>query len=127
MKTVTRLVLAALLVSLFSGCALFATSAVVGAFAWVEGELQREYETPYAKAITATEDVLKDLKIRILDKTDDGITCRIDAKQSDNTQISVRIQNLAPKRVMIGVRVGKVGLWDRSVAETIHNYIKARL
>lgn len=127
MKTLTKLALAVLLVSILSGCALFATSAVVGAFAWVEGELQREYQSPYAKAISSTEDVLKDLKIRILDKTDDGITCRIDAKQSDNTQVSVRVQNMAPKRVMIAIRVGRVGLWDRSVAETIHNYIKARL
>ena len=127
MKKLTRLTLAVLLVASLSSCAWLAAGTVAGAFAYIGGELQRDYATTFPSAIEATDKALAELKIRILDKTNDGITCQIEARQGADTPVNVRIQTLAPKKVMIGVRVGRVGLWDRSVAETVHNFIKERL
>ena len=106
-----------------SGCAAVVAGAGVGAFSYVSGELSRDYPATYARSITACEAVAKELKIRIVNKQDDGVQCNLDGKEPDGTGVIFRVKNLSPHHSSIGVRVGYVGLWDRDVAESIHSYL----
>jgi hypothetical protein len=119
---------AVVLLCLAAGCVMVigAGAAGAGVYSYVNGELKRAYPMPYKRAIRVCNAVAAELKITISERDDTGIVCTLKGKQNDDTPVTIRIQAVNPKTTEIGVRVGVVGLWDRNIAESIHNYIEQR-
>jgi len=116
-----------LLALVCGGCAAVVVGAGAGAFAYVSGEVQRDYPAPYAKAVTRTEQVIAQLELVITETSRGGMETRFEGHNQQGTPVRIRVSTLGPDVTKVGVRVGHVGLWDRERAEAIHGYIAQRL
>lgn len=98
-----------------------------GIYTYIKGELVRSYPVKYAKAISESEAVAKELKITIDTKDDDGIVCTMKGARPDGTPVTIRARMIDLNITQIGVRVGVVGLWDRNISELVHKYLARRI
>lgn len=127
----TKLMPATILVFflMITGCAALVagTAAGVGVYTYINGELKRSYPESYDKTVNICVETLEGLKIVILEKESDGIKATLKAKRTDDTPVTVKVLNIAPKITEVSVRSGYVGVWDKNVAELIHASIAQRL
>ena len=126
-KFIILLSMAILLATAGCGAVLVGTATGVGVYAYHKGELKRSYPETYVKTVDICLDTLKDLEINIESKTADGIKTEINAKQTDETPVILKVMNIAPKITEVSVRSGVVGVWDKKVSELIHATIAKRI
>ncbi len=112
-----------------TGCPaiLVGAGASAGVYTYAQGELKRVYQAPFDKAVSASTDTLKSLKINIEEETSDGIKTTINGRRTDGTPVTVKLEMLTPDITEITVRTGVLGLWDKQVSELIHASIAQRL
>ncbi len=99
------------------------TTAGVGAYSYIKGELVRSYPAKYHTAVSSCESVARELKITIDAKEDDGIITTLKGRRNGKTPVTIRIKMLDPDISQVGVRVGKVGLWDRDISQVVHSHL----
>lgn len=115
-------------VTLLTGCAVAlvgaGAGAGVGTYAYVRGELQREYDAPLDLTWAATTQALKAMEIRVVEAEKDQLGGTIDARRADDTTVKVALE---PKngRTLVKIRIGTFG--DREASERIANEIQSRL
>ena len=112
-----------------TGCAavVVGTGAGAGVYSYIEGELRRAYPADAERTLAACLQSLESLKIRVEQKTADGITTTIQAKRANGAPVTVKTTKLAPRVTEVGVRAGVIGLWDKQVSELIHATIAQKL
>ncbi len=126
-KVMILISLAFFLITTGCGAIIAGTVAGVGVYTYQKGEVLRSYPEAYTKTVEICLDTLKELKISINDKQSDGIKTRIDAKQTDDTPVTVKVSNIAPRITEVSVRSGVFGVWDKKVSELIHATIAKRI
>lgn len=111
------------------GCALFLVGAGagggVGTYAYVKGELKREYHAGYDRTWSASERALKALEIRIVDSQKDRLGGTINARRGDGETVKVALEPVASDRTLVRIRIGTFG--DRDASERIEKEIEKRL
>ncbi len=114
---------------LLTGCAVALVGAGagggVGTYAYIKGELQREYDAPLDLTWAATTRALKALEIRVVDTKKDQLGGTIDARRADDTTVKVALEPEKGNRTLVKIRVGVFG--DRDASERIGNEIQKRL
>jgi len=107
---------------LFGGAA---AAAGAGTYAYVKGDLKRNYEAPIDKAWTATLKAVEELKLKIESKQHDAFTGIVKGKMADDTGFAINLKRLAETSTEIGVRIGTFG--DKQKSEAIHSKILSKL
>jgi outer membrane protein OmpA-like peptidoglycan-associated protein len=107
--------------------AVIGLGAGIGTVAYVGGKLSKNYDSGYAESVQAGEEALAALNIEIVDKTDDGSQATLTARRADGTPVAMSIARREETLTEVGVRTGRLGLWDYDVSQQIHEQISARL
>ena len=115
---------------LSTGCPVMIAGAGAGAgvYTYMEGDLSRTYQSPFDKALEASLESLRALRMNILEEpAGDAIKSVIKAERSDGTPVTVTLSMVSPNITEIGVRSGVVGYWDQKVSKLVHANIAQRL
>lgn len=119
----------ALILVLLPGCALFWVGAGagggVGTYAYVKGELKREYRASLDRTWGATVQTLKVLELQVQDTQKDQLGGNIQARRGDGKAVKVALEPKASDRTLVRIRVGTFG--DRDASERIARAIESRL
>jgi len=128
----TRKAMVCVLLSLsfmLQGCVLLAVGAgaAVGAgtIAYIKGELQTTYATPFDQTYQATQDALGDLDYRILSTQKDGTEGEIEAKRVGGDSVKVKLSVSGRGTTLVKIRVGIFG--DEAASRAIERKIASRL
>lgn len=97
----------------------------VGTYAYIKGELQREYYTSYDKVWDASLKAIRDLEMRMDNSTRDALKGEIYARRADSTNIKVIVEKTGENATKVSIRVGVFG--DEGVSRTIHDQIAKNL
>jgi hypothetical protein len=115
---------------LSTGCPALIAGAGAGAgvYTYVEGNLTRTYQAPFDKALDASMETLRALRMTVIEKpTGDAIKSVIKAERSDGTPVTITLNMVSLNITEIGVRSGVVGFWDQKVSKLVHANIAQRL
>ncbi len=115
---------------LSTGCPALIAGAGAGAgvYTYVEGDLTRTYQAPFDKALDASMETLRALRMTVIEKpTGDAIKSVIKAERSDGTPVTITLNMVSLNITEIGVRSGVVGFWDQKVSKLVHANIAQRL
>ena len=120
-------VLLAVSVMSFSGCfwLLFGAAAGAGGYAWINGEMEKEFAVPAQKLTDATVKAIKSLDLTILEKDADRISALIRSETVDGSKIKATITAITERSSKIKLRVGLLG--DKAKSEMIMNAIMGYL
>lgn len=97
----------------------------VGAYAYVKGNLKRNYEVPIEKAWEATAETVEDFKLKTESKQLDAFSGVIKGKMADGKSFQIKLARLGEKSTEIGIRIGTFG--DRQKSEAMHDKILSKL
>ena len=99
-----------------SGCVALAVGAAaeVGGYAWVNGELVKEYQVSADKLQHATIRALKNLNTSIIEQKGDRLSARISGQFADGKKVNIGIEALTEKSAKIKIRVGMISDQTRS-------------
>lgn len=115
-----------LVLVLLTGCAVALVGAGAGGtYAYLKGELEREYDASLAQTWAATLQALRALNVRVVDTKKDELGGEIEARRADKTKVKVALDPKASDRTLVKIRVGFFG--DRDSSERIGNEIEKRL
>lgn len=107
---------------LFTGAV---AAAGAGTYAYVKGDLKRNYEAPMARAWTATVKAVEELKLPVESQQHDAFSGSLKGKMADGKSFAINLKRLAESSTEIGIRIGAFG--DRDRSEAIHNKILSKL
>ena len=115
-----------------SGCSrkwalIGATAAAVGAgtYAYIKGNLSRNYDASMDKTWQAAVQAVEELKLTTESKQHDAFTGVIKGKMADGKSFTINLKRLGENSTEIGIRIGTFG--DRARSEAIHDKILALL
>ena len=110
-----------------SGCAglLVGAGAGVGTYAYIQGELKRNYDAPVDRVWQASLAAVKELRLRIESKQQDAFGGVIKGKMADDKSYEISLKRISDKSTDVGVRIGTFG--DRIKSEAIHDKIHSKL
>jgi hypothetical protein len=110
-----------------SGCVALAVGAAagVGGYAWVNGELVKEYQVSAEKLQRAATRGLKSQNVVISDQQGDRLSAKISGKFADGKKIAIAIEAMTEKSSKMKIRVGMFG--DQTRSELIANAIEKNL
>ena len=115
-----------------SGCSrkwalIGATAAAVGAgtYAYIKGNLSRNYDASMDKTWQAAVQAVEALKLTTESKEHDAFTGMIKGKMADGKGFTINLKRLGENSTEVGVRIGTFG--DRVRSEAIHDKILALL
>lgn len=118
-----------LVLALLPGCAVAllgaGAGAGVGTYAYVRGELKREYHASLDRTWGATLQALKALELRVEDTQKDRLGGNIKARRGDGTIVKVALEPKASDSTLVRIRIGTFG--DRDASERIGKEIEKRL
>lgn len=97
----------------------------VGTYAYIKGDLKRNYEAPIDKAWEATVKAVEELKMPIESKQHDAFSGIIKGKMADGKSFAINLKRLGETSTEIGIRIGTFG--DRQKSEAIHDKILSKL
>jgi hypothetical protein len=97
----------------------------VGTYAYIKGDLKRNYEAPIDKAWEATVKAVEELKMTIESKQHDAFSGIIKGKMADGKGFAINLKRLGETSTEIGIRIGTFG--DRQKSEAIHDKILSKL
>ncbi len=123
-KTVRLAVLLSAMVFLY-GCTLallgIGTGIGVGAYRYIDGDLERDYSLEYNSAWDATNTALANLYISVSDSVNKGVKGQIEAIRSDGKKIMIKLRDRGQNVTTINIRVGFFG--SSKASERIHEEI----
>jgi len=93
----------------------------IGAYKYIEGNLERDYPLSYERAWDITNEALANLKISITSSFKEKTTARIDAVRRDGKNVIIKLKDKGQGVTSIGIRVGVFG--NRVLSEKIHDEI----
>jgi len=96
-----------------------------GTYAYVKGDLKRNYEAPIDKAWEATVKAVEELKITIESQQHDAFSGIIKGKMADGKSLEINLKRLGETSTEIGIRIGTFG--DSQKSEAIHDKILSEL
>lgn len=108
---------------LLAGAAVAAAGA--GTYAYIKGDLQRNYQAPMDKAWAATLKAVDDLKMTTESKQQDAFNGTVKGKMADGKGFQITLKRLSEESTEIGIRIGTFG--DRQISEAIHDKIMSKL
>lgn len=111
------------------GCApLLVGAAVSGgaAASYLQGEVVETYDVDYARAVSDSRETLESLKIPVDSTVGDELKTLITAKRPDQTPVTVKVLNLSPGRVQVGIRTGPVGITELDTSRGLHAQLADR-
>lgn len=115
--------------ALVSGCTLFLVGAGagggVGTYAYVKGELSREYQANLDRTWAATLQALKALELKVAETSKDELGGTIEARRADGEKIRVTLEPKGTASTLVKIRIGTFG--DREASERIGNQIAKQL
>jgi hypothetical protein len=97
----------------------------VGTYAYIKGDLKRNYEVPVDKAWEATVESLEELKLTTVSKQHDAFGGVIKGKMADGKGFEINLKRLGETSTEIGIRIGTFG--DRQKSEAIHDKILSKI
>jgi hypothetical protein len=111
------------------GCAavLVGTGLGVGAYSYMNGELERTYQARYEDTLKATLGILSDLNLPLLEKTTDGKQTKIKTERVDGTPMTITIAISDLNWTTVSIRTGTVGMWKKDISAQFHEFIAERL
>ena len=128
----TKLLMIALMASLLalgSGCVLFVAGALVAGgvagYSYVNGELKVTAGATVNQAYDASLSAMSDLQFTVTSKTKDALQGEIDARNSSNTAIVIKLKYMSNTATEIRIRVGTFG--DKTMSDMILDKIKSHL
>ena len=123
-----RLTALGLVLTLLTGCAVVAivgAAAVgTGTYAYVNGELKREYPAPLDHTWAATVESLQALEVEVIDSDKDQAGGRIEGLWYEKST-KLTFESKPDEITLVKIRVGTFG--DRDASEQIGNEIQKRL
>lgn len=102
-----------------------AAAAGAGTYAYIKGDLKRNYEAPIDKAWEASVKAVEELKMTIESKQHDAFSGIIKGKMADGKSFAINLKRLGENLTEIGIRIGTFG--DRQKSEAIHDKILSKL
>ena len=107
-----------------SGCFWLVVGAAAGAgtYAWVKGELTKNYNVSADRLHTAAIKGLKKIGTPIREDIHDRLSAKIASEFSDGAGISIKIEAVTEKAAKITVRIGALG--DKTRSEMVLNAIE---
>lgn len=96
-----------------------------GTYAYIKGDLKRNYEAPIDKAWEATLKAVEELKLKVESKQNDAFSGVIKGNMADGKSFAINLKKLTETSTEIGVRIDAFG--DRQKSETIHDKILSKL
>ncbi len=118
-----------LVLALLPGCAVAllgaGAGAGVGTYAYVRGELKREYHASLDRTWGGKLKALKALELRVVDTQKDRLGGKIEARRGDGTTVKVALEPKASDSTLVRIRIGTFG--DRDASERIGKEIEKRL
>lgn len=131
-KLLKSVVLMGCIALLLSGCSkrMFvagaaATGIGVGTYAYVKGNLKRNYEAPMDKVWEATLKTMKEFDLTIVSQRKDAFNGVIDGEMADERTFQINVVRKGTNTTEVGIRVGVFG--DRGRAEVMHGHIYSLL
>lgn len=125
MINLRRLVLFIMVLSLLSSCAPawigLGAGAGIGAYKYIEGNLERDYPVEYARAWNITNEALANMQISITSSMKGGTEGTIEAVRRDGKTVVVKLKDKGYKITSIGIKIGFFG--DRVGSSRIHDEI----
>lgn len=130
MKRVINFTLIFIILILGAGCAYLAVGAIGAAggatyVAYVKGEMEYIYGSPYEKVWNCITISLNQLEIRISQEEKTTYNGKITAYMKDGVPVYVSVAPLSPDSTSVKVRVGTFG--DKRISELIHSQIYQNL
>ena len=106
----------AVLAACSPGCAwlLFGAAAGAGTYAYVNGELKREFAGPLAATFDATLRALRQLELPVIQSSRDELVGKIRSERADGKAVHVTIEPLGEGSSRVRIRVGVFGDKDAS-------------
>ena len=110
-----------------SGCAglIVGAGASVGTYAYVKGNLNRNYEAPIDRVWKASLAAVQELKLAIESKQHDAFSGVIKGKMADGKSYEIKLKRISDNLTDVGIRVGTFG--DKIKSEAIHDKILSKL
>jgi hypothetical protein len=102
-----------------------AAAAGAGTYAYIKGDLKRNYEAPMDKAWAATVSAVEEMKLTIESKQHDAFSGIIKGKMADGKSFAINLKRLSESSTEIGIRIGTFG--DRQRSQAIHDTILSKL
>ena len=102
-----------------------AAAAGAGTYAYIKGDLKRNYEAPMDMAWEATVTAVEELKLTIESKQHDAFSGIIKGKMADGKSFAINLKRLGEKLTEIGIRIDTFG--DRQKSEAIHDKILSKI
>lgn len=108
-----------------SGCAVVAVGAIVGAIAYLDGELKAEVNGDIRKVVGATKAAARDLRLKPYSQTGDENGATMMATRSDGERVVVRLIPQRHGTTLVRIRAGGFGDEDYSlrVLRQIERYL----
>ncbi len=109
----------------FTGCAALIVGAAAGASgaAYVQGELKLTEAVALDAAQRAAEQAMKDLKLVVIKRQQDGLSGVIEGRTSGDQKVSIKTKRLAVRSTEVRVRVGLLG--DETMSRQILSRMQA--
>lgn len=110
-----------------AGCVplVIGAAAGVGGYAWVNGELAKEYPVSAEKLYRAALRGVKKLNLAITSEKSDRLSGKISAKFADGKTVDVNIEAVTEKTAKLKVRVGMFG--DKTKSEMVLSAIEKNI
>ena len=110
-----------------SGCFWLAVGAAAGAggYAWVRGQLVKDYNISAERLYNAAVKGLKDLGTPIMEDTHDRLSAKVTTEFSDGEAVVINIAAVTEKAAKLKIRVGVFGNKTRS--EMILSHIEKHI
>lgn len=102
-----------------------AAAAGAGTVAYLRGELQTTVDASLERAVAASQQALKDLKMPVTAEERDGISGRITARAAGDKKVVIRTRKVTGTATELGIRVGTWG--EETMSHQILDRIKQHL
>ena len=109
-----------------SGCfLLLGAAAGVGGYAWINGDLEKEYQVNVDKLHSAAVKAMEKLDMAVHEDKSDHLSALIKAKSADGKEVTISVAALTEKSVKVKIRVGVFGDEAKSqlIASKIEKYL----
>jgi len=111
------------------GCSLLlvgaGAAAGAGTVAYLQGELKANLDAPLAKVLKAADATMKEMKLKVLERTEGVERGKIIANAPGDKRLEVRLEKLTPNATEVRIRVGVFG--DEDLSREILEKIQKRL
>ncbi len=122
-----RTVAILLLAPFFAGCFWLVAggAGVAGAYAWINGNLSRNYKQPIETTWKGSLRALRKLKLKVTERKHDAFNGYIKAELVKGDVVKLSLERWTNNETRVIVRVGMLG--DRDISMRVHEQIEKEL